>query len=280
MTHAEHHRHEHGPADQAELLDLDADVLAGHTASIVASLPVEADPRTIVDLGCGTGTGALALLRRFPNARVTAVDSSPAHLDRLRHKAADEGVAEHVDIVEADLDAPEWPDLGTPELVWASASLHHFGDPDRALRQVHELLAPGGLLAVVELAGFPRFLPSGAPDERPGLEERLHTALDHRHAEHVPHRGADWGSRLTEAGFTVEGEQTLDVFIAGAGDETVGRYAIAGLARTREAAADLLTAEDLAALDSLLDVRGPGSILRRGDLVVRTQRSVWTARRN
>lgn len=160
------HEHEHDTAVQAEILDLDAEVLAEHNASITAWLPVETSPRRIVDLGCGTGAGTLALLRRFPAAQVTAVDSSAPHLRRLQAKAAAAGVADRVHLVEADLDAAAWPDLGTPELVWASASLHHMTEPDRTLRQVNDLLAPGGLFAVVELAGFPASCP-GTPRGTP-----------------------------------------------------------------------------------------------------------------
>ncbi|BFO17543.1 hypothetical protein SHKM778_39310 [Streptomyces sp. KM77-8] len=62
-------------------------------------------------------------------------------------------------IARADLDTRPWPDLGRPDLVWASASMHHMADPGLALRSVRELLAPGGLFAVVELAGLPASCP-------------------------------------------------------------------------------------------------------------------------
>jgi SAM-dependent methyltransferase len=172
---------------QAEILDLDAAVLAEHTASIIEWLPVRASPRRIVDLGCGTGAGTFALLARLPEAHVTAVDSSIEHLHRLHEKACRTGVADHVRTVHADLDAA-WPDLGRPELVWAAASLHHMADPERILRRIHDTLAPGGLFALVELAGFPRFLPGDAPQDRPGLEERLHSVSDRHHAARIPHR--------------------------------------------------------------------------------------------
>lgn len=273
------HEHEHDSGDQVEILDLDAEVLAEHLASITAWLPIGTGPRRIVDLGCGTGAGTLALLERFPEAQLTAVDLSAAHLNRLREKAGAAGAADRVRIVRADLDATAWPELGTPELVWASASMHHMPDPDRTLRQVHDLLAPGGLFAVVELAGFPRFLPEDAPEDAPGLEERCHTALDHHHAEQVPHRGADWGTMLTKAGFTVEGERTVTVDIGPPRTEAAGRYALSSLRRMRGGVASALTAEDLAALDRLLDTGSPHSILRRIDLRVRTERTVWAARR-
>ncbi|MEV4714051.1 methyltransferase [Micromonospora sp. NPDC049374] len=277
MTHAAHHeRHDAGPA---EILDLEADVLAAHLTEITAWLPLDTAPRQIVDLGSGTGAGTFALLDRFPEAHVTAVDSSAGHLQRLRDKAYGRGQTKRVRTVQVDLDEPDWPALGIPDLVWASASMHHLARPEQVLRAVHDLLPEGGLFAVVELSAFPRFLPENAPDDRPGLEERCHAAGDRVHAEHLPHRGADWGPMLTAAGFTVEGERRLTVHIKGSDDQQVGVYAQASLQRIRHGVADALAPEDLAALDRLLDTDSQHSILRRSDLAVRTERTVWAARR-
>jgi SAM-dependent methyltransferase len=264
---------------QTEILDLEAEILAEHLSAITGWLPLNSAPRRIVDLGCGTGPGTFALLDRFPEAHVTAVDAAVEHLQRLREHACACGVEQRVRTVLADLDDPAWPDLGSPDLVWASASLHHLANPERALRNVHQMLTPGGLFAVTELAGFPRFLPDDAPADRPGLEQRCHTATDRLHAEHVPHRGADWGPMLSAAGFTIAGERAIAVNIAGSRSDATGRYALASLRRMRGAVAGSLSAEDLAALDRLLDSDGPHSILRRDDLAVRTERTVWAARR-
>ncbi|GGZ70611.1 class I SAM-dependent methyltransferase [Streptomyces subrutilus] len=277
-THAHDHDHTHDQVDHSEILDLDATVLAEHLTSVTAWLPVAAPPRHIVDLGCGTGAGTFALLARFPEARVTAVDSSAAHLRRLQEKACAERVDDRVRTVQADLDAA-WPDLGRPDLVWASASLHHMADPRRALRETHGALAPGGLLAVVELAGYPRFLPATAPEDRPGLEDRLHAASERRHEGLVPHRGADWGPMLDAAGFGVEAERTITVEIAAADSEAVGHYALRSLQRLRDSASDGLAPEDLDALDRLLDTTAAHGLPHRSDLALRTERTVWAARR-
>ncbi|MGV9499308.1 class I SAM-dependent methyltransferase [Streptomyces sp. NPDC003642] len=277
--HTHDHHAPHGGDGQAEILDLDAEVLAGHTAAITAWLPLRTDPHHIVDLGCGTGAGTFALLDRFPDAHVTAVDASAEHLRRLHTKACARGLRERVHTVQTDLDRADWPDLGTPDLVWASASMHHMTDPERTLRTVREILAPGGLFAVVELAGHPRFLPEDAPEERPGLEERVHAAADRLQGRHLPYRGAEWGPMLSAAGFTVEDERTLTVDIDGSGNEATGRYALGILRRIRTAVADELSPGDLTALDRLLDTEGPHSVLRRDDLTVRTRRTVWAARR-
>ncbi|EWM18550.1 trans-aconitate 2-methyltransferase [Kutzneria sp. 744] len=257
--------------DQAEMLDLDAEVLAEHTAAITAWLPVAAPPRRIVDLGAGTGAGTFALLTHFPTAEVIAVDASTEHLARLWEKALAAGVDDRVRTVVADLD-DAWPDLDRPDLVWASASLHHMADPVRTLRQVHSVLAPGGLLAVVELAGLPRFLPA-----LDGLEDRCHAASHHRHASHVPHRGADWGPMLVDAGFRVDGQRTITVHIEQSRSPAVGRYALTTLRRLRTAVADIISADDLAALDELL---ADDNLLRRDDLAVHTERTVWAAVRS
>ncbi|WP_435245803.1 class I SAM-dependent methyltransferase [Streptomyces sp. NRRL F-5630] len=270
-TTAHDHHHELS-ADLAEMLDLDAEILASHIASLTDWLPLSAAPRHIVDLGSGTGAGTFALLDRFPEAHVTAVDSSAPHLQRLREKACAAGLDGRVRTVQADLDAATWPDLGTPDLVWASASMHHMADPDQALRHVRELLAPEGLFAVLELAGIPRFLP---PGDEAALEERAHTASDRFHAEHVPHRGADWGPKLTAAGFTLAGERPLDVRIEAPDNPAIARYALAALTVLRATVADALSAEDLKALDTLI---APESLASRRDLTVRTKRQIWAAR--
>lgn len=275
------HAHPDHGADhhQAQVLDLDSEVLAEHIAAITAWLPVQVAPREILDLGAGTGAGTFALLSQFPHAHVTAVDASSAHLDQLRGKAFAADLGDRVRIVHADLDAAEWPDFGTPDLVWASASMHHLADPDRALRTIRDALAPGGLVAVLELSGLPRFLPPDAPGSGPGLEERCHAATQPRLAEHMPHRGADWGPKLTAAGLTVEASRTIDMQVEASRDNAVAAYALAALQGIRTASAEVLTAVDLAALDQLLDPDSPRSILRRDDLALRTSRTVWAARR-
>ena len=155
------------------MLDLDAEVLADHLRAVRAELLALADApvRRVLDLGAGTGTGTFALLADLPDAHVVATDASPDMVERLRRRAADLGLAERVTVVQADLD--EGLPAGEPvDLAWASASLHHLADPDRTLAEVATALRPGGLLAVVELAGFPRFLPEA---RRPGTRRRAPT---------------------------------------------------------------------------------------------------------
>lgn len=281
------HAHEHahrGPVGEsalAELLDLDGEVLHGYLTELIDVIHGLAGPapvRRILDVGSGTGTGTFALLGRFAQAEATALDVSEEMLRRLDDKARALGVAARVRTVRADLDEA-WPAVGPADLIWASGSLHHMADPGRALTAAFAALRPGGLLAVAEFGTFPRFLPDDIGIGRPGLEARVHAVVDAARAHDVPHIGSDWRALLTRAGFTVEVEQSVTVELTAPLPAATGRYAQASLRRVRDHLVDRLDADDLAALDVLLDGEGPHALLRRADLGVRTTRDLWVARR-
>ncbi|WP_327331257.1 class I SAM-dependent methyltransferase [Streptomyces anulatus] len=287
--HQHQHQHQHGhgahshapaaatPNGLPEILDLDAALFAPHLTALTGRIACLAgdDVRNIVDLGSGTGTGTFALLERFPTARVTAVDSSPVMLERLDSAARDRGLGDRVHTLEADAGAG-LPGVVDADLVWASASLHHLDDPATALAGIRAALRPGGLLAVAEVDGMPTFLPEGG--EPGALESRCRESLDGLHAEQLPHRGADWGSLLATAGFSVEQERSEPWELRAPLPEGAGRYAYLVFERIRDNLVGRVSPEDLAALDRLID-GGPEDVRHRDDLVVRSTRETWMARR-
>ncbi|WP_045745847.1 class I SAM-dependent methyltransferase [Actinoplanes rectilineatus] len=274
-----HGDHDHG-ADEGlrELLDLDAEITRDELAALtarIADLAGDHPVRDIIDIGSGTGTGTFALLRRFPDAVSTVVDTSDDMLSHLTTTARGHGLDARIRPLRADLDAawPAAPD--SADLIWASSSLHHMADPDRVLRDIHATLRPGGVLAVVEMADMPRFLPEDLGFGTPGLEERCHAAMEKTRAEHVPHIRSDWTSRLTAAGFTVDSHRTLDVSIPAPLPPAARRYAAATLGRFRHGLVDTLAPEDRATLDTLLDGDEPLSLRHRADLSLTSSRDVW-----
>lgn len=258
----------------AEMLELDAEVLADYLAQLTGWLAELTDgaPRRIVDLGSGPGTGSFALARQFPQAEVSAIDLSPVLLDRLTTRSTALGLADRITGVQANLDEA-WPVAEPSDLIWAASSLHHMADPDTVLAAAFDGLRPGGLLAVTEMRFFPRFLPADVGLGRPGLEERLHAALD-------TSPFVDWTESLDRAGFTAT-SRDFEVELSGTAltAPAAARYAEICLRRMRPRAHGLLPADDLEALDALLDGDGPHSIRRRGDLRIRTTRTTWAARR-
>ena len=59
---------------------------------LVARVPAEA-PRRVVDLGCGPGNLTRLLSRRWPDAAVEGVDSSPEMVERATRRRRDRPAA-------------------------------------------------------------------------------------------------------------------------------------------------------------------------------------------
>jgi SAM-dependent methyltransferase len=100
-------------------------------------------PADLLDLGCGTGT--LSLLAAEQGHRVTAVDRSPAMVERARAKLAGH------DAVVLPGEAAT-PPVGQRrfDAVLVRHVLWTLPDPARALRHWRDLLRPGGRFVLVE----------------------------------------------------------------------------------------------------------------------------------
>src|ERR1700728_3722472 len=285
-THAHHdHAHRHAGAaedDYTDLLDLDAEVLRDYWSAALDWVQDAAagTARTrLLDLGAGTGTGAIGLAQRFPDAEVIALDVSPVSLVKIGAKAAAAGLAARVHPVEADLDAG-WPDLGLLDLTWGSASLHHMADPARVLRDALNATRPGGVIAVSEFAAQLLFLPDDLGFGRPGFEGRITDVLGHAYRDEMPTLGSQWAPRLTEWGWTVAAERDFPVALAPPTHPSASRYAAAWFARLSEGLADRLEPDDQATLAELLDQRSPRSLVNRPDLHIRGGRTITIGRRD
>jgi trans-aconitate 2-methyltransferase len=99
-------------------------------------------PRTVVDLGCGTGSLTASLADRWPRARVTGVDSSPEMLAA----AAEHAIPGRLAFVAGDV--REWVPPGPVDVVVSNAVLHWVPGHERLLARWASFLAPGGELAI------------------------------------------------------------------------------------------------------------------------------------
>lgn len=108
---------------------------------LLARVPLES-PADVLDLGCGTGTATRLLAARWPQARITGVDSSPAMLARARAESP-----ATLSWVEADL--ASWaPPPAAADLIFSNAALHWLDDHAALLPRLMAGLRPGGVLAV------------------------------------------------------------------------------------------------------------------------------------
>ena len=102
----------------------------------------------VLEAGCGTGAQTVALARRSPTARITAIDLSAASLDQARARAADEGLA-NVAFRQADLlDLPFAP--ASFDHVFLCFVLEHLPDLAAALEALRRMLRPGGTITAIE----------------------------------------------------------------------------------------------------------------------------------
>ena len=106
---------------------------------LLARIPADLQPRDIWDLGCGAGEQAAQLKRRYPEARVHGLDSSPDMLAVAR------GLDAAVDWIQGDV-AGFTPD-SPPDLIFTNATLQWLPEHGTLFPRLAGLLAPGGVFA-------------------------------------------------------------------------------------------------------------------------------------
>ncbi len=106
---------------------------------LIARIPLE-HPRTVADLGCGTGNVTRILRKRWPHASITGVDGSPQMLAEARKTETDIGWEQ--------IDVAAWNPPAKFDLVFSNAALHWLDDHAALLARLSGNVAAGGMLAV------------------------------------------------------------------------------------------------------------------------------------
>lgn len=94
----------------------------------------------IIDLGCGNGAMAQALVARAGGRDVIGVDRSPAMLEKARQGR------HYASLQQADF--TDWHPRRAPGLIFSNAALHWAGGHEQLLPRLAGMLAKGGTLAV------------------------------------------------------------------------------------------------------------------------------------
>ncbi|MES2772427.1 MAG: malonyl-ACP O-methyltransferase BioC [Pseudomonadota bacterium] len=121
---------------------------------------VRIEPEHIVDLGCGTGNALAALSARYPKSTLLGADLSEAMLGVARAKNLKPSLTQQLlrllrlpgsaerkplpQLLAADANLLPLKSASTG-LLWSNLMLHWLDEPQAALREIHRVLAVGGL---------------------------------------------------------------------------------------------------------------------------------------
>lgn len=152
--------------------------------------PIRLAPRTVVDLGCGTGEAFAELARRFPAAQVVGIDLARGMLEaaRARTPAWRRWLrARSPRLVCADAERLPLA-TGSAQLAWSNLALQ-WCRPEAVFAEVARVLEPGGLIM------FSTF----GPDTLKELRAAFAAVDDHQHVNPFVDMH-DLGDALVHAG--------------------------------------------------------------------------------
>jgi malonyl-CoA O-methyltransferase len=98
-------------------------------------------PERILDAGCGTGGGAMALARSYREAEIVGLDLA----ERMVRAACCKSPGRRMHAVCGDIEALPFADAGF-ELVHANLAMHWCRDPERGFGELRRVLRPRSLL--------------------------------------------------------------------------------------------------------------------------------------
>ncbi len=104
-------------------------------------------PENVVDLGCGGGRNAAELLKRYPRAKVTALDYSETSVEKTKQTNRKEIGAGRCAVVRGNVASLPFED-GSFDLATAFETVYFWPGLEACFAQVYRVLRPGGAFLI------------------------------------------------------------------------------------------------------------------------------------
>jgi tRNA (cmo5U34)-methyltransferase len=120
--------------------------------AVCSVIPTLAPGSRVVDLCCGEGLLSKAILLHHPNAYVHALDGSDAMLAATSRQL--KGFESRAEVSKFNLASSDWRRFPDPPMAFVSSlAVHHLdgGQKKQLFRDVHEMLAEGGVLVLADV---------------------------------------------------------------------------------------------------------------------------------
>lgn len=104
-------------------------------------------PDSIVELGCGGGRNADALLKRYPNAKLTAVDYSALSVEKTKAYNREQIAAGRCTVLQGDVKKLPFAD-GSFDLATAFETVYFWPGLTACFTEVCRVLRPGGTFLI------------------------------------------------------------------------------------------------------------------------------------
>lgn len=105
-------------------------------------------PLEIAELGCGNGRDAGELLKKYPEAKLTAVDYSPLSVEKTKKNNAAMIQSGRMTVIEGDVSDLKL-EAGKFDLAAAFETIYFWPDLDKCFRNVAGILKNGGYFMIV-----------------------------------------------------------------------------------------------------------------------------------
>ncbi|MFB6146123.1 MAG: trans-aconitate 2-methyltransferase [Halobacteriaceae archaeon] len=126
-------------------------------------------PASVASVGCGDATLPAALAGSYPETAVWGFDAAPAIIEQNRETYADR------DNLRFDVAALPGPEIDRQfELVYCYGTLHYVRETAQAMRDLYDLVAPGGHLVV----NYPNAGSQAAHQEHTEVDSRMYERFE------------------------------------------------------------------------------------------------------